>query len=252
MTHTPGRLRRVLRRLLLSVLVLPAILLVWLATGAPFWLDTCLDVSQPPVPSAAIVVLGGGSDGRNLPLPQGWDRLQTAAALWADGLAPVVVITGGGTESVSEAEIYANAGVWLGIAREAMVFETTAQGTADHGHALRGYRLPDGTRISPSTPLLLVTSRLHTRRALMAFAEAGFTRVRTVSYYTSRLPVDARRSPAPVASGAHTPATLTSSVASHQPSGKRYDDVLFTLAYRSFDAFMALRESAAIVVEHLR
>lgn len=251
MTRPPGRLRRVVRWGVWSVLLLPALGLAWLAAGWSIGLDRWLDVTEPPRPSAAIVVLAGGSDGRNLPLPQGWERLQTATELFVDGLAPVVLITGGGTETVSEAEIYANAAVWLGIPRAAIVFETTAQGTADHGRALLGYRLPNGTPLNASTPLLVVTSRLHSRRALMAFGEAGFTHVRTVSAYTARLPIDERRRRAP-AGGAQTPATLTSTVPSHRPSGKRYDDVLFSLAYRSFDLFMAVREAGAILVERLR
>lgn len=250
MTRPGGRVRRLVRWLVWSVLVLPAVVLVWVAGGAPIWLDQWLDVTQPPAPAAAIVVLGGGSDGRNLPLPQGWERLQAASELFADGLAPVVLITGGGTETVSEAEIYANAAVWLGIPREAILFETGSQGTADHGRALNGFSLPGGATIGPATPLLVVTSRLHSRRALMGFAEAGFTSVRTVSQYAARLPPDRRR--APSSGAAVPPALLQSSVASHRPSGKRYDDVLFRLAYRSFDLFMTLREAGAILVERLR
>lgn len=252
MTRGTGRLWRVLRWLIVSMLILPTLVLGWVAGGGPIWLDRWLDVTQPATPAAAIVVLAGGSDGLNLPLPQGWERLQAAAALWTDGLAPVVIITGGGTETVSEAEIYANAAVWLGIPRQAIVFETRSQGTADHGRALEGYRLPDGRVVEAATPLLVVTSRLHSRRALMAFADAGFRQVRIVSHHTARRRGDPDRRAPVTPGGTVAPADLRSTVTSHQPSGKRYDDVLFRLAYRSFDLFMAVRESGAILVERLR
>ena len=227
---------KLLWRLVLAASVLTLCALVWLAAGGPTGIDRWLDVTEAPVPARAIVVLGGGTTGANLPLPQGWDRLGTAAQLFRDGLAPVVIFSGGGTSKVSESEIYANAGAWLGIPREAMIFEAKAQSTADHGHALRGFVLPGGTVIDGDTPLLVVTSAFHSRRALMAFHKAGFTHVRVVASYTAR-------GPAPVG----TPAALTNSIPTHSPSGKQYNDVLFRLAYRAFDLFIGLREVAAIV-----
>jgi hypothetical protein len=47
---------------------------------------------------------------------------------------------------------------------------------------------------------------------------------------------------------AHSPAALTSTIASHRPSGKAYSDVLFRTAHRSFELFIGLREVAAIAV----
>ncbi len=216
---------------------------VWVLLGGPIYVDRWLDVSERPLPAAAIVVLGGGTDGRNLPLPQGWDRLVTANELFADGLAPAVVFSGGGTSRIAEAEIYANAAAWLGIPRDVMVFETASQRTRDHGHALVGVRLPGGQSIAPSTPLLVVTSRLHARRALLAFHRAGFTHVRIVARYTAR-----RSNPLHAASPG-SPHALVPTVSTHQPSGRSYDDPLLRLAYRGFDLVMAIREVGAIAIE---
>jgi uncharacterized SAM-binding protein YcdF (DUF218 family) len=125
--------------------------------------------------------------GHNLLLQQGWERLETAANLYADGFAPVVVISGGGASDVSEAEIYANAAAWLGIPRQAMRLETGAQRTADHGKKLRGYTLADGTVVGPGgRRCWSVTSAFHTRRARASFIDAGLTRVRLVSRHTAR------------------------------------------------------------------
>jgi uncharacterized SAM-binding protein YcdF (DUF218 family) len=230
-----------------SLLTLAGVL--WLAGGGPIGIDRWLDVTQRPVRAEAIVVLGGGATGDNLPLPQGWERIATAARLFTDGFAPVVIFSGAGTERVSEAEVYANAAAWLGIPRSAMMFESTAQSTSDHGHALRGFSLPGGTTIATDTPLLVVTSAFHSRRALMTFARAGFTRVRIVSHYTTS-PAARAANPgavrAPAAAG--SPAALTNTVADYQPSSKRYDDVLFRLAYRTFDLLIGLREVGAILL----
>ncbi len=228
---------KLLWRLVVTSGIVALMGVVWLAAGGPTGIDRWLDVTEAPVPARAIVVLGGGTTGANLPLPQGWDRLGTAAQLFRDGFAPVVIFSGGGTSQVSESEIYANAAAWLGIPRAAMVFEPKAQRTADHGHALLGFTLPGGAVVGPDTPLLVVTSAFHSRRALLSFHQAGFTHVRVVAAYTAR-------GPAP----AGTPAALTNSIPTHSPSGKQYKDVLFRLAYRSFDFFIGLREVGAILL----
>lgn len=223
-------------RLFVAVSVITFLAVVWVVGGGPLYVDRWLNVTEPPVPSAAIVVLAGGTVG-NLPLPQGWDRLTAASNLFTDKFAPVVVFSGGGTSKIAEAEIYANAGAWLGIPRDAMVFESKAQSTADHGTALLNVRLPDGRPIATDTPLLVVTSTFHSRRALYAFHRAGFTRVRIVSTYTPRRPAPAG-----------TPGALTSSIPTHKPSGKSYNDILFRTAYRAFDLFIGLREVGAILI----
>ena len=257
------RVARFLWRALSAAGVLTLAGVLWLAAGGPVGIDRWLDVTETPVRSEAIVVLGGGTTGDNLPLPQGWERLSAAARLYADGFAPVVIFSGGGTARVSESEIYANAAAWLGIPRESMVFEPKAQSTADHGRALRGLVLPKGNAIGPDTPLLVVTSAFHSRRALLSFSRAGFTHVRVVSRYAPNPAARAVNSapapaPAPVTASAPAPAaapppagspvTLTNTVAGYQPSGKRYDDVLFRLAYRAFDFFIGLREVGAVLL----
>lgn len=244
-----SRLFRLLWRSLCAVALLTLAGILWLAAGGPVGIDQWLDVTEPPMRAEAIVVLGGGTNGDNLPLPQGWERISAAARLFGDGYAPYVIFSGGGTARVSESEIYANSAAWLGIPRESMVFEAKAQSTADHGHALRGMVLPNGTTIGPGTPLLVVTSAFHSRRALMSFARAGFTHVRVVSRYTANPAARVvNRAPRSAPAPAGSPVALTNTVTGYQPSGKRYDDVLFRLAYRAFDFFIGLREVGAVLL----
>lgn len=215
--------------------------LVWLAAGWNTGLDRWLDVTEPPAPAEAIVVLGGGTGYGSLPLPQGWERLSTAAHLFRDGLAPVMIFTGSGSTRASESEIYAHAAAWLGVPRSAMVLDVTAESTADHGFALLTLTRADGRPVTVDTPLLVVTSTFHSRRARMAFTRAGFRNVRLVSHY-------AARTPAPEG----TPDGLVSTITTYTPSTKRYDDVLLRLAYGSFDFFLQVREAGAILVTRLR
>ncbi len=159
--HPTGRtIALAVRRLVATMSVLALTGLLWLATGAPIGIDRWLDVTEPPTQAQAIVVLGGGTTGDNLPLPQRRERIATAAQLFRDGFAPSVIFSGGGPERVSESEVYTNAAAWLGIPRSA----------------------------------------------------------------------------------------LTNTVPSYQPSGKQYGDVLFRLAYRTFDFFIGLREVGAVVL----
>jgi len=221
----------------LCITVVTFVGVVWLVAGGPIFVDRYLDVTQRPVKSDAIVVLAGGTVG-NLPLAQGWDRLTAAANLFTDQMAPVVIFSGGGTSKIAESEIYANAAEWLGVPRSAMSLESKAHGTEDHGFALLQMSLPNGQAITTATPLLVVTSGYHSRRALYSFARAGFTNVRIVSKYTPQ-------GPAPVG----TPSALTSTIQTHQPSGKNYsNDILFRSAYRSLNFFLAIREVGAIAV----
>ena len=231
------RLGRVFRPLFIGLSVLALVAWIWLVSGWPTGFESWLDVTSRPRVSVAIVVLAAGSTGTNLPLPSGWERLDTAAQLYSDGFAPFIIFSGGGTERVSEAEIYANAAAWLGVPRQAMLVEPSAQRTSDHGPALLGFSLPEGRRIGGDTPLLVVTSAFHSRRALMSFGRVGFTQVRVVSRYTAKAPA------------AGTPASLVSKVPAYAPSSRQYDDMLFRLAHRSFDVFISLREVGAIVVE---
>ena len=48
--------------------------------------------------------------------------------------------------------------------------------------------------------------------------------------------------------GTVRPDTLTNTVAGYEPSDKRYGDVLFRLAHRTFDFFINLREMGAILL----
>ena len=104
--------------------------------------------------------------------------------------------------------------------------------------------------------MILVTGGTGFVGSTLARSLAGAkTQVRVVSRYVAnpaaraanrpRTPGGKAAAPAPPPG---SPAALTNTVAGHEPSGKRSDDVLFRLADRAFDFFIGLREVAAVIL----
>jgi uncharacterized SAM-binding protein YcdF (DUF218 family) len=205
---------------------------VWITAGLPLGIDRWLDVSEPPVRADAIVCIAGGTGLPNLPTAAGWERIYTAVQLFGDGVAPVVVFTGRGSGSLSEAEIYAEAAVWLGLPHEVIRLDPRPRATQDHPATLLQ---STGGQLTRESRLLLVTSRLHSRRVLMTFRKQGFSNVRVVSDYrashaTSRMARD----------------KMTSTFAI-PPSTKSYGGIVARSGTRIDQLLVAVRETAALV-----
>ncbi len=166
------------------VVGIAAVLLsTWLMTGRSTGLELLVTESDSPRPAAAIVCVAGGIGSHGLPTPEGWDRIYAAVQLLADGLAPTIIFSGGGAANVSEAEVYAEAARWLGSPAEALVLDPIPGSTAEHpGNLLK----LDATRVRHDTPLLVVTSQLHSRRTAMSFRRAGFSNFRMITSYEAK------------------------------------------------------------------
>jgi uncharacterized SAM-binding protein YcdF (DUF218 family) len=204
----------------------------WLMTGGSSGLERFVTESDVPRPSRAIVCLAGGLGGHALPTADGWDRIYTAVQLLADGQAPTIVFSGGGEGRVSEAEVYAEAARWLGCPPGAILLDPVPGSTAEHPRNLLKVSAID---IRRDTPLLVVTSALHSKRAAMCFRKAGFTEVRLVSSYEA--------STSPLARSQRH-----SEIRSYVPNEKGYGDPLNRLRWGLDDAIVALRELVAIGV----
>jgi uncharacterized SAM-binding protein YcdF (DUF218 family) len=232
-----ARLARLIRALLLITGALTIAAVLWLLAGLPLGIDAWLNVATAPERADAIVCIAGGTMTHDLPTSEGWQRIHTSVALFADKYAPVVVFTGRGNAKISQAEIYADAARWMGMPPDAIRLDPLAASTAEHPDALLTSLAGTLTRDSR---LLLVTSSVHSRRVLMTFRKRGFTNVRVVSDYTphARLPLATR--------------IEVSSLPAFTRDSKRYDDPLFVLTHRSAAAFTALREWSAIAVYRWR
>jgi len=175
-------MRRVATRILSPAGAAALVGVLWLLFGLPLGIDSWLDVTEKPDQADAIVCIGGGTYSDNLPSDPGWRRIYTAVQLFADGYAPVVVFTGRGTTSLSEAETYADAAAWLGLPREATILDPLPANTSEHPMSL--LKAANG-RFTRQSRLLLVTSSEHSRRLLLSFRKQGFTRVSVVADLSS-------------------------------------------------------------------
>jgi len=230
------KLARVAGRTLALLGAAALLLSAWLMAGGSTGLETFVVESNVPRPARAIVCITGGIAGHGLPTQEGWDRIYTAVQLLADGLAPAIVFSGGGTGRVSEAEVYAEAARWLGCPPEAIVLDPIPGSTAEHpGNLLK----LDGTEIRRDTSLLVVTSRLHSKRTAMCFRKSGFSNFRLITAY------EAQRSPL-------ARSNRRSAFPSFRPSGKDYGDPLNRLRWGLDDTIGALREILAIGVYRYR
>jgi hypothetical protein len=107
-----------------------------------------------PAPADAILCLGAGMAERHLPLPDDVTRGRalTCAALHAAGVAPVVVFTGAGNDTLSAAEAMAAVAAEAGMPPQAMIVEPRAHSTiqnAAFGLALLP-EAPSGWCLSPT------------------------------------------------------------------------------------------------------
>ncbi len=128
-------------------------------------------------PADAIVVLGGTTDyvlpPRRFPdLGRGSDRIAHGLRLYRAGLAPKMILSGGGAKegpgAPSEAEIMADFLLAWGVPSEAMILEKASNNT--HENCLQTVRLAKQLGLEE---VWLVTSALHMRRAAATCATAG-------------------------------------------------------------------------------
>ena len=231
-------LGRLARTLLLVFAVGVLLLATILLTDLPIVLDRFVIEVDEPVPARAIVCLGGGLARHNLPVQDAWGRIYTAVQLQADGFAPIIIFSGGGTEQITEAEVYAETAQWLGCPSAAIVLDPRPGNTAEHPYSL--LELP-GLDIRRDTPLLVVTSLLHSKRAALTFRKAGYTDVHVVvDYEAGGAGVSRARS------------RRRSSIDSFEPTGRRYDDPFNRLKWGLDRLLTTLRELAAIGVYKYR
>lgn len=119
----------------------------------------------------AIVVLGAGVVGDCVPNLNSTRRVVHAARLFRSGRAPIVVMTGGAAGGrCPVAESMAQFATELGVPRDSIILERRSQSTHENAQ-----RVAPLMRAQGITRLLLVTDRLHMRRARGVFEHEGYT-----------------------------------------------------------------------------
>jgi hypothetical protein len=227
------RIGRVLRAGALTLGVVTFVVLAWLAAGWPVMVDRLVTEDDEPMPAKAIICVTGGLTWHNLPPDDGLQRIYTAVQLHLDKYAPVVLFSGGGTGEVSEAEVYAEIARWIGLPEGASRYDPGPASTNEHATNL--LRKPE-LGLTRTTPLLVVTSPLHSKRVAMCFRKAGFTNFRTITRFVAASPDQRVRE------------RRTSIFAEFQSSGKQYDDPINRIRWGLNILLTTLREAGAILV----
>jgi len=162
-----GRRRRWPRRLGIGVLAFMAASIAYY--GVTLYQVHSTGRSDQKRPVDAIVVMGAAQyDGR--PSPQLAARLDHALELWSQGVAPVVVVTGGNQpgDRFTEAEASANYLIARGVPSDAILRET-------HGHS--SYASLDGVadllRQQGLFKILVVSDPFHSLRSRLIAQELG-------------------------------------------------------------------------------
>jgi uncharacterized SAM-binding protein YcdF (DUF218 family) len=163
------RPRRGLRRALLAGgLVVVVIVGYYLVSLYQVWSTGRSDQARPV---DAIVVMGAAQyDGD--PSPQLAARLDHVAELWPQGLAPLVVVTGGNQpgDRFTEAEASAHYLVERGVPADAIVQETTGRDTYE---SLQG--AADLLAERGLSRVLIVTDPYHSLRSRLTAEDVGLT-----------------------------------------------------------------------------
>jgi uncharacterized SAM-binding protein YcdF (DUF218 family) len=165
----PARPRRGLRRALFAGgLVVVAVVGYYLVSLYQVWSTGRSDQARPV---DAIVVMGAAQyDGD--PSPQLAARLDHVAELWPQGLAPLVVVTGGNQpgDRFTEAEASANYLVDHGVPADAILQEPSGHNSYESLHGAADLLAERGL-----SRVLIVTDPYHSLRSRLIAEEVGLT-----------------------------------------------------------------------------
>ncbi|MBT8458292.1 MAG: YdcF family protein [Boseongicola sp.] len=154
-----------------------AVLSVWIAligTG----LYVAMYEAKGDLPEAeAIVVLAGDASKNGGLVGETEARLNRAVALYDEGLAPRLILSGGTTSSAeSVADAMKTAAMAAGVPDSAITVETESHSTLQNAMFVG-----DIEDLSKAAPILLVTHRYHLPRANASLRWAGFSDITNVA-----------------------------------------------------------------------
>jgi uncharacterized SAM-binding protein YcdF (DUF218 family)/lysophospholipase L1-like esterase len=118
----------------------------------------------------AIVVMGAGVVGECTPNLNGLRRVILASHLWRAGRAPILIFTGGQMPGACPISVaMSRFAQEIGVPQQAMLVETTSRDTHENARDAQPI-----LRRAGATRVLVVTDRLHMRRAAGTFTRLGF------------------------------------------------------------------------------
>lgn len=174
---------RILRNLLVVIGIFFLACIILAFTEQPYlgyhWLGT--SKSELKWQPDFIVVLGGGGMPSQSNLMRGWFTGKAAKSF--TNATVVIAMPGDISDSLSTPRLMKNELVLRGINPKKIVFEHDATNT-------RGQALNCKNIIKMQTPVLLITSPEHMRRAVLCFRKAGFEKVNGLPAFENVLEAD--------------------------------------------------------------
>ena len=174
---------RLLRNLFVLIGILFSICVLLALTTAPFWGYHWLGTSKTEINQEPqfIVLLGGGGMPSQSALMRSW-YVEKAAISFPDATV-IIAMPGNLEDSLSTPQLMKDELELRGISSENIRFEN--EGTNTRAQALNCQRL-----VKMQTPILLVTSPEHMRRAVLCFRKAGFERVNALPAFENAVEAD--------------------------------------------------------------
>jgi uncharacterized SAM-binding protein YcdF (DUF218 family) len=172
---------------LLGVIV--ALSVLWLGGNriVSMALAQSLEWRYPPLTSPAeadvIIVLGGATRAQSYPRPinemnEAGDRLLYASYLYQQGVAPKLLLSGGGvafgeSDRPAEAETMAKILTAMGVPPDALWLETSSRNTYENAVESLKFLNEKETESKEFERIVLVTSAFHMRRSVAIFERQG-------------------------------------------------------------------------------
>lgn len=167
-----------MKRLAIRALVLGALIYAGFVGWTAYTMAT---YSEPDTlsPAAIIVVLSGAWTPDDQPKGETRIRVDRGVELWTQGLAPLLVMSGGGARALpgpGDAKFMADHAETVGVDRRRILVENRSHSTLQN--AWFTAQMPG---IDKTKPIFVVTHRFHMPRAKASFRWAGFTNITGVS-----------------------------------------------------------------------
>jgi len=174
---------RLLRNLFVLIGIFFSICVLLALTTAPFWGYHWLGTSKSEIYQEPqfIVLLGGGGMPSQSALMRSWYVEKAAKSF--PGATVIIAMPGEIEDSLSTPQLMKNELEIRGINSDKIRFEN--EGTNTRAQALNCMRL-----VKMQTPVLLVTSPEHMRRAVLCFQKAGFEKVNALPAFENAVEAD--------------------------------------------------------------
>ena len=174
---------RILRNLMVLIGIFFCVCIILALTEQPYWGYYWLGTSKSELKwkPTHIVLLGGGGMPSQSNLMRCWYAEQAAKSF--PNATLIIAIPGEVTDSLSTPQLVKKELILRGVNPEIIMFESDATNT-------RAQALNCLNHVKMQSPVLLITSPEHMRRAVLSFRKAGFEKINALPAFENALEAD--------------------------------------------------------------